>query len=72
MSLWGTAVDAEVQYRREELTKAWGGRRDKAPKDRKRGERKSAERKPAEKRASQIRRGLSGMRPQPAHRGLFA
>ncbi|MBO0608532.1 hypothetical protein [Myceligenerans salitolerans] len=58
MSLWGTAIDAEVRYRQEELKKAWGGRPRKAPKD--------------EKRGAQIRRGLSGMRPQPAHRGLFA
>lgn len=67
MSLWGTAIDAEVQYRREELEKAWGGRSRKAPKDKKR-----AARKPAEKRAAQIRRGLEGMTPEPAHRGLFA
>ncbi|WP_460702331.1 hypothetical protein [Myceligenerans halotolerans] len=67
MSLWGTAIDAEVKYRREELEKAWGGRQRKAPKDKKR-----AARKPAEKRTSQIRRGLAGMAPEPAHRGLFA
>lgn len=58
MSLWGTAIDAEVQYRREELAKTWPR---KAAKDRKR-----AARKPAEKRAAQIRRGLSGMRPASA------
>ncbi|MBE1874721.1 hypothetical protein [Myceligenerans pegani] len=68
MSLWGTAMDAEVQYRREELKKAWGGRTRKAPKDKRRG----GARTPAEKRGTQIRRGLSGMGPEPAHRGLFA
>lgn len=71
MSLWGTAFDAEVEYRAERLRAAWGGRRRAASKDAgaRKGRRGAT---PPEPRGAQIRRGLSGMRPAPAHRGLFA
>ncbi|RPF22703.1 hypothetical protein [Myceligenerans xiligouense] len=73
MSLWGPALDAEVEYRGERLRQAWGGRprKDRSKDAAKDTERRTA-RKPAGKRAAEIGRGVRGMRPAPAHRGLFA
>lgn len=65
MSLWGPALDAEVEYRAERARRAWGGRRTKQPKDRR------AARGATARRATQIRRGLWGMRPA-AHHGRLA
>ncbi|GAB4084217.1 hypothetical protein GCM10028784_08470 [Myceligenerans cantabricum] len=70
MSLWGPALDAEVEYRAEQARKAWGGRpRPSAAPRRRRRREKATE---VEKRTAQIRRGVWGMRPEPAPRGLFA
>jgi hypothetical protein len=75
MSLWGPALDAEIEYRQAEAKKAWGGkasgtdRTDRAPRHEKQHEKRSA--RPS--RTEQIRKGISGMRPASAARhGLFA
>lgn len=76
MSLWGPAVEAEIEYRQAELKKAWRNR----PKDREvRAERverhagRRTERTPRSSRTEQIREGIAGMRPaSTARHGLFA
>jgi len=67
MSLWGPAVEAEIEYRQAEVKKAWG-RQGTSGADR--GDR--AERRAD--RAEQIREGIAGMRPAATttRRGLFA
>ncbi|MBL0884784.1 hypothetical protein [Myceligenerans indicum] len=69
MSLWGSAIDAEVLYRQELLRQAWGSRTKKERPSR-RGRR--GVRAAAGARATQIRRGLEGMRPEPARDGRLA
>ena len=69
MSLWGPALDAEIEYRHAEAKKAWGGKRtdrsDRAPRTEKRSARPS--------RTEQIKEGIAGMRPASTpRRGLFA
>lgn len=76
MSLWGPALDAEIEYRQTEAKKAWAGkqtsrsdRADRAARHAKHDEKRSARRS----RAEQIREGIAGMRPaSTGHRGLFA
>ncbi|MFC8799454.1 hypothetical protein ACFT2C_17105 [Promicromonospora sp. NPDC057138] len=80
MSLWGPALDAEIEYRQSEARKAWGGKRTSRSDrtDRTARHEKSRE-KPHEKhagrpsRTEQIGKGIAGMRPasSPRH-GLFA
>ncbi|WP_275002182.1 hypothetical protein [Promicromonospora iranensis] len=84
MSLWGPAAEAEIEYRRTELRKAWGDRRtsgaDRADRAERRAERRSertsqrrSERQVRADRAEQIREGIAGMRPaSTGRRGLFA
>ncbi|MFI2490508.1 hypothetical protein ACH47X_26590 [Promicromonospora kroppenstedtii] len=69
MSLWGPAMDAEIEYRQERAKDAWRAKRpsaaDRAARQEKREARAS--------RTEQIRAGIAGMRPAPAaRRGLFA
>lgn len=79
MSLWGPALEAEVEYRRTELKKAWGGRRPRGADRTERSEHRSgrraehrAERSVRKGRAEQIKEGMAGMRPaSTARRGLF-
>ncbi|MFD6139729.1 hypothetical protein [Promicromonospora sp. NPDC060271] len=72
MSLWGPAVEAEIEYRQAEVKKAWG-RQGRSGADRAdRAERRSEHRALAD-RAEQIREGIAGMRPAATTRhGLFA
>jgi hypothetical protein len=81
MSLWGPAVEAEIEYRQAEARKAWGGRRtsgaDRADRAERRAERRTerrSERQVRADRAEQIREGIAGMRPasNATRRGLFA
>lgn len=74
MSLWGPAVEAEIEYRQTELRKAWGGRRtDDRDRTARRAERSPDRTTERPSRAEQIREGIAGMRPAPtARRGLFA
>ncbi|MFD2794208.1 hypothetical protein ACFS27_11680 [Promicromonospora vindobonensis] len=81
MSMWGPAVEAEIEYRQAEVEKAWGGRRasgaDRFIRARRRSEQRSerrAEREARPDRAEQIREGIAGMRPvaTTTRRGLFA
>ena len=72
MSLWGPAVEAEIEYRQAEAKKAWGSQR-KSGSDRYDRAEKRAERRANANRAEQIKKGIAGMRPASAsHRGLFA
>jgi hypothetical protein len=84
MSLWGPALDAEIEYRQTEAKNAWGGKRtswadrtDRTSRHEKSQE-KAPEKAPEKRsgrpsRTEQIRKGISGMRPasSPRH-GLFA
>lgn len=81
MSMWGPAIEAEIEYRQAEVRKAWGGRRasgaDRDLRSRRRSEQRSergSERPVRPDRAEQIREGIAGMRPAAttARRGLFA
>lgn len=84
MSLWGPAVEAEIEYRQTEIRKAWGNpgasgadRGDRADRRvERRADRKSerrSDRQARAERAEQIRQGIAGMRPESsARRGLFA
>lgn len=76
MSLWGPAVEAEIEYRQADLKKAWGGRQTKheGRAERRAGRRaERTERAPRASRTEQIREGIEGMRPASAARhGLFA
>jgi hypothetical protein len=80
MSLWGPAVEAEIEYRQEQVRQAWGGSRtsggDRFGRSRRRAERRaerSSERQERPGRAEQIREGIAGMRPAATtRRGLFA
>lgn len=84
MSLWGPAVEAEIEYRQAEVRKAWGRRgqsgADRADRAERRAERRNeqrsdrrSERQVRADRAEQIREGIAGMRPAPTtRRGLFA
>jgi hypothetical protein len=80
MSLWGPALDAEIEYRQAEARKAWGGKRtswadrtDRASRHEKSQEKAPEKRSGRPSRTEQIRKGLGGMRPasSPRH-GLFA
>lgn len=81
MSMWGPAVEAEIEYRQAEVRKAWGGRQksgaDRYLRSRRRSEQRS-ERRPEHQarpdRAERIREGIAGMRPvaSATRRGLFA
>lgn len=76
MSLWGPAVEAEIEYRQTELKKAWGGRQTKhegrAERTERRAERRTV-RAQTTSRTEQIREGIAGMRPaSTARHGLFA
>ncbi|MGI5188915.1 hypothetical protein ACQEVI_12320 [Promicromonospora sp. CA-289599] len=77
MSLWGPAVEAEIEYRQAEVRKAWGRQgtsgADRADRAERRSERRSERRVRAD-RAEQIREGIAGMRPAAttARHGLFA
>ncbi|MDR7383130.1 hypothetical protein [Promicromonospora iranensis] len=84
MSLWGPAVEAEIEYRQAEARKAWGGRgtsgADRAGRAERRAARRAertverrSERQVRADRAEQIREGIAGMRPaSTGRRGLFA
>jgi hypothetical protein len=76
MSLWGPAVEAEIEYRQAEAKKAWGSQRKSGSDRYDRAEHragKRAERRANANRAEQIKEGIAGMRPASAsHRGLFA
>jgi hypothetical protein len=76
MSLWGPAVEAEIEYRQADLKKAWGGRRTSGADRRERSENRAArrsERQARSTRTEQIREGIAGMRPAAtSRRGLFA
>lgn len=81
MSMWGPAVEAEIEYRQAEVRKAWGGRSasgaDRYLRSLRRAERRAARRaadRARPDRAEQIREGIAGMRPvaDAGHRGLFA
>jgi hypothetical protein len=84
MSLWGPAVEAEIEYRQAEVRKAWGNRgasgADRGDRPDRRVERRAArqserrsERQARADRAEQIRQGIAGMRPASGTRGgLFA
>ncbi|MFC4629476.1 hypothetical protein ACFO6V_14620 [Promicromonospora alba] len=71
MSLWGPAIEAEIEYRQAEVKKAWGRQgtsgADRADRAERRTERRAD-------RAEQIREGIAGMRPAATttRRGLFA
>lgn len=73
MSLWGPAVEAEIEYRQAEARKAWGDRRTSGA-DRAVRAGRRAERRVRADRTEQIREGIAGMRPasNTARRGLFA
>ncbi len=77
MSLWGPAIEAEIEYRQAEVKKAWGRQgtsgADRADRAERRSERRSERRVRAD-RAEQIREGIAGMRPAatPTRHGLFA
>ena len=77
MSLWGPAVEAEIEYRQAEVKKAWGRQgtsgSDRADRAERRSERRSERRVRAD-RAEQIREGIAGMRPAATtgRHGLFA
>lgn len=68
MSLWGPAIEAEIEYRQAEVRKAWGHQ---GASGADRGERRTERRAD---RAEQIREGIAGMRPAATttRRGLFA
>lgn len=69
MSMWGPAVDAEIEYRQAEAKKAWRSKRPSAADRAARQERRAAR----ANRTEQIREGIAGMRPAPTRRhGLFA
>ena len=70
MSLWGPAVDAEIEYRQAQAKSAWRTKRPSAADRAARQERRAARLN----RAEQIREGIAGMRPAPAAKrhGLFA
>ena len=70
MSLWGPALDAEIEYRQELAKKSWRTRRPTAADRAARQEKRAARLN----RAEQIREGIAGMRPAPAAKrhGLFA
>ena len=69
MSLWGPAVDAEIEYRQAEAKRAWRSKRPSAADRAARQEKHEAR----ANRTEQIRAGIAGMRPAPAaRRGLFA
>lgn len=71
MSLWGPAIEAEIEYRQAEVKKAWGRQgtsgADRADRAERRTERRAD-------RAEQIREGIAGMRPAATttRHGLFA
>ena len=78
MSLWGPALEAEIEYRQAEVKKAWGAR-GRAVRTAPTGPSvtggaagRNAGRAPS--RAEQIRKGIAGMRPAAttSRRGLFA
>ena len=71
MSLWGPAIEAEIEYRQAEVRKAWG-RQEKSGADR--GDRAERRTERRADRAEQIREGIAGMRPAATttRRGLFA
>jgi hypothetical protein len=80
MSLWGPALDAEIEYRQTEAKRAWGGKRtswsdrkDRTSRPEKSQEKGSEKRSGRPSRTEQIRKGIEGMRPasSPRH-GLFA
>jgi len=80
MSMWGPAVDAEIEYRQSEARKAWGGKRtsrsdrtDRIARHEKSQEKQNAKRTVRPSRTEQIGKGIAGMRPasSPRH-GLFA
>jgi len=69
MSLWGPAIDAEIEYRQERAKNAWRTKRPSAADRAARQEKREAR----ANRTEQIRAGIAGMRPAPAaRRGLFA
>ncbi|NUS88469.1 hypothetical protein [Promicromonospora sukumoe] len=69
MSLWGPAIDAEIEYRQERARSAWHAKRPSAADRAARQEKRAAR----ANRTEQIRAGIAGMRPAPAaRRGLFA
>jgi hypothetical protein len=69
MSLWGPAIDAEIEYRQELAKSAWRTKRPSAADHAARQAKRSAR----ANRTEQIRAGIAGMRPAPAaRRGLFA
>lgn len=80
MSLWGPAAEAEIEYRQDEVRKAWGGRHasgaDRYDRAERRAERRierKEEREARQSRAEQIEKGIAGMRPaSAAGHGLFA
>ena len=73
MSLWGPAIEAEIEYRQAEVKKAWGRQGTSGADRADRAERRSERRVRAE-RAEQIREGIAGMRPAATatRHGLFA
>jgi hypothetical protein len=76
MSLWGPALDAEIEYRQAQAKKSWGGKKtsSSARTDRISRHEKAQEKRPVRpSRTEQIPKGIAGMRPvsTPA-RGLFA
>ncbi|MEU4384645.1 hypothetical protein [Promicromonospora sp. NPDC023805] len=72
MSLWGPAMEAEIEYRQAEVRKAWGHQGKSGADGADRAERRS-ERRVRAGRAEQIREGIAGMRPAATtRRGLFA
>lgn len=77
MTLWGPAMEAEIEYRQSEVRKAWGGRpqrgadRSDRTTERRADRARSSSTQPD--RIEQIRAGISGMRPGRAtHKGLPA
>jgi hypothetical protein len=73
MSLWGPAIEAEIEYRQAEVKKAWGRQGTSGADRADRAERRSERRVRAD-RAEQIRKGIAGMRPAATttRHGLFA
>lgn len=76
MSLWGPALDAEIEYRQTEARRAWGGRQTSRSGSTRRAARHAEhdeQRSARPSRAEQIRKGIAGMRPaSTGHHGLFA
>lgn len=58
MSLWGPALDAEVEYRYERARRSWGTRRTKDA-----SRRTGTVCGSVARRAERLRRGIEGMRP---------